>query len=71
MKRFVVSLPDEMYTDLEAAANDAEIPMAELVRHALYEYLHAPALTTPLLAGQKTAAPRGGKRAGAGRPKKN
>jgi len=69
MKRFILSIPDDMLEQLrEAAEEHGEMTMAEIARHAIYEYLNAPALTTPLLAGKKTAAPRGGKRTGAGRP---
>jgi CopG-like RHH_1 or ribbon-helix-helix domain, RHH_5 len=68
MKRFVLSIPDELYDQLKQAAEDSERSMADEARRAIYEWLNAPALTTPLTAGKDTIPQRGGKRAGAGRP---
>lgn len=71
MKRLIISLPDDLYSQLETEAKEKGISMAEQTRRALYEYLNAPATpNSPLdsyiegIAG-KTAR-NGGKIAGHG-----
>ena len=77
MKRLVISLPDDLYSQLEIEAQENNISMAELTRRAIYEYLNAPATSNSLLEAYiegiagKTArkggkiASHGGKRPGA------
>jgi hypothetical protein len=69
MKRLSISIPDELYQQLEEAAANSERSLADEIRRALHEWLNAPALSTPLMAGKDTIPKRGGKREGAGRPR--
>jgi hypothetical protein len=67
MKRFMLSIPDELYEQLKEHAEGNERSMADEARRAIHEWLNAPAMSTPLLAGKETIPQRGGKRRGAGR----
>lgn len=80
MKRLIISLPDGLYSQLEALASEVHISeagkeyhvsMAEITRRALYDYLNSPSHNDSALPGYiegiaGKSAQHGGKIAGHG-----